>query len=252
MVWAVLLAALTWVSVRDDPPTVREQRSLDQAGPVVDRAVGELVAAAGDAVLALTPARVERGCRVTPFADGATLARGVDVVVPAGEERALLERVADRLPAGWGAGVRATPDGPRLRADAGEFVTVEGRAGTDGRVRLTADTGCRPVGSGYATPPPGAAGAELSVLAEALAALGRPAGPDPEVLAAPCPGGGVARTARVAGGAPPLSPAAALARFATPVADTPEVYAYRRGDVAVLVDRAAGDSPVSATTACPR
>ncbi|MCM0675679.1 hypothetical protein NCC78_13415, partial [Micromonospora phytophila] len=26
--WAVLLAALTWVSVRDDPPTVREQRTL--------------------------------------------------------------------------------------------------------------------------------------------------------------------------------------------------------------------------------
>ncbi|MGS2613210.1 hypothetical protein ACVCAH_01540 [Micromonospora sp. LZ34] len=251
--WAVLLAALTWVSVRDDPPTVREQRTLDQAGPVVDGAVGELVAAAGDAVLALTPARIERGCRVTPFADGATLVRGVDVVVPTGEERALLERVADRLPAGWRAGVRATPDGPRLRADAGEFVTVEGRREADGRVRLIADTGCRPVGTGYAAPPPGAGGAETTALAEALSALGRPAGPAPELLTVPCPGGGVARTARAAAGPPPSSPAAALAPLAplaAPVADTPQVYAYRRGEVAVLLDLAAPDSPVSATTGC--
>ncbi|PWU57244.1 hypothetical protein DLE60_24900 [Micromonospora globispora] len=34
--WAVLLAVLTWISVRDDPPTVREQRTLAEAGPVVD------------------------------------------------------------------------------------------------------------------------------------------------------------------------------------------------------------------------
>ncbi|MGC1214784.1 MAG: hypothetical protein WA890_26440, partial [Micromonospora sp.] len=40
--WALLLAVLTWFSVHDDPPTVREQRTLAEAGPVVDRAVGEL------------------------------------------------------------------------------------------------------------------------------------------------------------------------------------------------------------------
>lgn len=109
--WAVLLGALTWISVRDDPPTVREQRSLTEAGPVVDRAVGELVAAAGDTAV-LTPPVVDRGCRVTPFADGADLSRGVDVFVATGGERTLLEQVADRLPADWRAGVRATSDGP--------------------------------------------------------------------------------------------------------------------------------------------
>ncbi|TBL38290.1 hypothetical protein EYA84_09825, partial [Verrucosispora sp. SN26_14.1] len=34
--WAVLLAGLTWRSARNDPPTVREQRTLAEAGPVVD------------------------------------------------------------------------------------------------------------------------------------------------------------------------------------------------------------------------
>ncbi|MER7473728.1 hypothetical protein, partial [Micromonospora sp. NPDC000018] len=172
--WAVLLTVLTWTSVRDDPPTVREQRSLAEAGPVVDRAAGELAAAAGDTAV-LTPPEVERGCRVTPFADGATLVRAVEAFVPAGEERALLEQVADRLPGHWRAGVRVTSDGPLLRADAGEFVTVEGTVVGDGRVRLVADTGCRPVGDDYAAPTADATGAETEALAAALRALGGPA-----------------------------------------------------------------------------
>ncbi|MEH1102267.1 hypothetical protein, partial [Micromonospora sp. CPCC 205561] len=184
--WGVLLAGLTWASVRDDPPTVREQRSLADAGPVVDRAVGELVAAAGDTAV-LTPPELDEGCRVTPFADGGALSRGVDVFVPAGGERELLEQVAERLPTGWRAGVRVTSDGPRLRADAGEFVTVAGGIEGDGRVRLTADTGCRPIGAGYATPAAGAADAEADALAAALRALGGPARPAPELVAAPCP-----------------------------------------------------------------
>ena len=99
--WAVLLAVLTWFSVREDPPTVREQRTLTEAGPVVDRAVGELLAGVGDGgVAAILPDRLERGCRITPMEDGADLQRGVEVVVP-GDERGLLQRVADRLPAGW-------------------------------------------------------------------------------------------------------------------------------------------------------
>ncbi|MCX4389240.1 hypothetical protein OG777_20235 [Micromonospora peucetia] len=248
--WAVLLGALTWISVRDDPPTVREQRSLTEAGPVVDRAVGELVAAAGDTAV-LTPPVVDRGCRVTPFADGADLSRGVDVFVATGGERTLLEQVADRLPADWRAGVRATSDGPRLRADAGEFVTVSGRVEGDGRVRLTVDTGCRPVGDGYAVPAIGAAGAEADALAEALRTLGGPAGPAPEPVAAPCPGGGTARTVRSAGVPAPASPAAALAPVArVPVLDGPQAYAYRRGPVTVVADLSGDRIVLSATTGC--
>ncbi|MER7417907.1 hypothetical protein ABT346_14160 [Micromonospora peucetia] len=249
--WAVLLGALTWISVRDDPPTVREQRSLTEAGPVVDRAVGELVAVAGDTAV-LTPPEVDRGCRVTPFADGAELSRGVDVFVVAGGERALLEQVAGRLPADWRAGVRVTSDGPRLRADAGEFVTVSGRVRGDGRVRLTVDTGCRPIGDGYPVPAMGAAGAEAEALAEALRTLGGPAEPAPEQVAVPCPGGGTARTARSTGVPAPASPAAALAPIArVPVLDDPQAYAYRRGPVTVVADLSGDRIVLSATTGCP-
>ncbi|MFI7647492.1 hypothetical protein ACIBTZ_15610 [Micromonospora sp. NPDC049460] len=250
--WAVLLTVLTWASVRDDPPTVREQRSLAEAGPVVDRAAGELVAAAGDTAV-LTPPEIERGCRVTPFADGAILTRGVDVFVPVGLERALLERVADRLPGHWRAGVRVTSDdGPRLRADAGEFVTVEGTVVGDGRVRLTADTGCRPIGDGYAAPATGATGAETDALAVALRALGGPAGAAPEVVVAPCPAGGAARTARAAAVPAPPSLAAALAPVArVPMLQTPEAYAYRRGGVMVIAGLSGDRVALSATTGCP-
>ncbi|GIJ75703.1 hypothetical protein SAMN05443287_11412 [Micromonospora phaseoli] len=250
--WTVLLAGFTWVSARDDPPTVREQRTLSQAGPLVDGAIGELVAASDAGVPALAPPEVDRGCRISPFAEGATLVRAVEVAVPVGEERVLLEQVADRLPARWRAGVRLTPDGPRLRADAGEFVTVAGRVVADGRLRLTVDTGCRPVGDGYPGDATGPDGPEASALAEALGALGSPATDRQAVVSAPCPNGGAARTVRSAAGSASTSPPAALAPLAvgTPVVATPELYAYRRDGVAVLADLEQDPILLSATTGC--
>ncbi|RIV37221.1 hypothetical protein [Micromonospora radicis] len=251
--WAVLLAGLTWYSARNDPPTVREQRTLAQAVPVVDAAIGELVAAAAGAVPALAPPEIERGCRITPFATGATLRRQVDLAVAGGEERALLEQVSDGLPAAWRAGVRVTSDGPRLRADAGEFVTVQGRQVGDGRIRLTAETGCRPVDGEPAAPAPGAAGAEARALAEALRALGAPTVEPTELVTATCPGGGVSRTVRSADVVPAGSPTAALAPLAggTPVVETPETYAYRRDGVAVLAELGPDGVTLAATTGCP-
>ena len=179
--WAVLLAGLTWWSVRTDAPTVKEQRSLDQAGPVVDRAIGELTAAVGAAgVPALLPDRLERGCRITPMDDGATLERGVEVAIGGNDVREVLRGIADRLPSGWRAGVSTLDGEPLLRADAGEFVTVEGRSGGPGRVLLTADTGCRPAGSGYRAPSADAA-AESAVLASAGPVSGEPPGADASV-----------------------------------------------------------------------
>ncbi|WP_433344899.1 hypothetical protein [Micromonospora sp. CA-111912] len=247
--WAVLLGVLTWVSVRDDGPTVREQRTLAQAGPVVDRAVGELVAAAaGDRAVALVPDRIEQGCTVTPLLDGATLARAVEVVAPGADPRAVLTEIADRLPAAWRAGVRVTGDGPRLRADAGEFVLVEGRPAGDGRVRLSVRTGCRPVGDGYrASAAQG--GPETAALAAALRALGTPAAPAPVLVAAPCPGGGgPARTARVTLDPAPAEPARALAPVAadTVLFDATEGYAYRQGPVTVAL----AGTELTASTGC--
>ncbi|TDB74852.1 hypothetical protein [Micromonospora sp. KC723] len=252
VLWAVLLGVLTWWSVRTDPPTVREQRTLGQAAPVVDRAVGELVAAIGDGAWALAGTRYEPGCRVTPMAAGAALIGGVTVFVPEGGERVLLERVADRLPAGWRAGVRAGSEGPRLRADAGEFVAVEGRTAGAGRVEFEADTGCRPVDRPYATPPSTAGDASLAAVAEAARALGRPAPTDPEGRSASCPAGGRATTTLVTAGPAPVD-LAGLRSLAAGVAllDTPEVYAYRRGPLVVLADATGTELRLTASASCP-
>ena len=249
--WAVLLAGLTWTSARNDPPTVREQRSLDQAGPLVDRAVGELARAAGAAgLLELGPARIASGCRVTPFADGARLRREVGVLAPTGDEQAVLAGIAERLPASWRAGVGRGLGGPELRADAGEFVAVEGRPTVDGRLRLIVDTGCRPVGDGYPPTPATAAGPETAALTAALRALDRPGDAAPELVTAPCPGGGLARTVRSSVGP---GPAAALAPLAgnAPLLDQPPVYAYRAGDVTVLAEISPDATRLAATVGCP-
>ncbi|MCW3812968.1 hypothetical protein ONA91_00655 [Micromonospora sp. DR5-3] len=245
--WAVLLAGLTWWSVRHDPPTVKEQRSLGQAIPVVDGAVGRLVAAVDGEAWELTPAQLRRGCRVTPLADGATLTRGLDVLVAVGSERALLERVAQRLPADWWAGVGAASGGPRLRADAGEFVAVDGRVVADGRVRLSAATGCRPVDPAYAEPRP--APAVAPELGAALRALGRSGPPPAEVVVAPCPAGGTARTVSAAAGGKPVS-LAPLRPLGVAVVDRPETYAYRAGPVAVLADATGDQLRLAASTGC--
>ncbi|MBM7491175.1 hypothetical protein JOD64_002397 [Micromonospora luteifusca] len=252
--WAALLALLTWMSVRNDPPTVREQRTLGQAGPVVDRAVGELSRAAGAAgLLELSPARVASGCRVTPFADGARLRREVGVLAPTGTERAVLVGIAERLPASWRAEVGPGLDGPELHADAGEFVAVEGLPTVDGRVRLIVDTGCRPVGTGYTAAPTTAAGAEAAALTAALGALGRSSDAVPELVTAPCPGGGMARTARSAGGPGPAPSTDALAPLAgeAPLLDKPPVYAYRTGPVTVLAELSPDATRLAATVGCP-
>ncbi|MEU7715605.1 hypothetical protein ACGF5H_26165 [Micromonospora chalcea] len=248
--WAVLLAGLTWWSVRTDPPTVKEQRSLDQAGPVVDRAIGELTGAVGsDGVPALVPDRLERGCRITPMDSGATLERGVEVAIGGDNARAVLQRIADRLPQAWRAGVSTFDGEPLLRADAGDFVAVEGRADGPGRVLLTAATGCRPLGSGYRAPTADAA-AEAGALASALGRWGGATGAV-QVLAAPCPGGGAARTARGEAAAPADQPlAAAFGGGAAPVVDSADRYA-RPGEPAVLAERVDERVRVAVTTPCP-
>ncbi|SCL20616.1 hypothetical protein GA0070616_2032 [Micromonospora nigra] len=251
LVWAVLLVGLTALSVRRDPPTVREQRTLAQAAWVADRAVGRLALAAGDAPLALVPAQVEPGCRISPFAPGAELVRAVTVLTPAGGERALLERVSEALPADWRAGVRVGTEGPRLRADAGDFVLVEGRVVAEGRVQLRAVTGCRPVRDGWQPPDGDPTGPETPALSAAAALVDSPFARGRSVQIAFCPDGGVVRTTRVAG--PPLAdPRPGLTRLAAGNAavDTLEVYAYRAGAVSVVAEFGADELEISATSVC--
>ncbi len=147
MVWAVFLLVLAYLSVRRDEPTVREQRSLAQATSVVDRAVGALVVAAGpDVMVELADRRVRTGCRISLLRAGAILDVQVVVRGAAADGPVLLDRIAERLPSGYRAGVRRGEGGaePTLRANAGEFVTIRGGVTGPGVVTLTLGTGCRP------------------------------------------------------------------------------------------------------------
>jgi hypothetical protein len=196
VVWLVVLLGAAALSYHRDAPTVREQRTVAEASPVVDRAAGELVAAAWgeDATVEISRRRLVTGCRITPALDGGTLARSVTVRTVAANAPAVLDRIASGLPAGYDAAVRHNDIGGvhRLRADAGEFVAVNGAVTAPGVISLTVQTGCRPHSPGY-DPEAGewsdrehAQGAKAFVIGERAT--------DIEVLdvgIVPCPGGGL-------------------------------------------------------------
>jgi hypothetical protein len=142
--WAVvLLGAAIW-SAHHDPATVREQSGLAEGRQSLDRAVAELVAAAGPGVtVAVQPFQQRSGCRITLSRSGTELDQTVLLTVPDGRDPAvLLDRLAARLPAGWQASYR--PEANRFFADAGDFVAIRGGVDEPSRVTLTAATGCRP------------------------------------------------------------------------------------------------------------
>lgn len=138
---AALLVAAVWSS-QHDPPTVREQSPLAEGRQTLDQALALVVDTAGAGVTAeLGPQRTV-GCRVSLTRPGSELDQSVRLTVPAGEEPALLERLAADLPADWDARYHAGRN--RFFADAGDFVAIRGEAAGSGQVRLTAETGCRP------------------------------------------------------------------------------------------------------------
>jgi hypothetical protein len=254
--WAVLLLVIAYFSVRGDDPTVREQHSIAQASPIVDRALGDIAAAADpNVVVEISGRRVENGCRITPFRDGATLERDITLRTTEADGPALLDRIAQRLPEAYGAGVRQGAGGSKFRADAGEFVGVKGGLTGPGVATFTATTGCRPTVAGFGREPSPAPQIDPEP-ARLLGALGVP---DPAPVArasAPCPGGGSVQTARATGrGQRPGSLAAALRPLAgagaVVVTDQPEVYAYRTGPLSVVVEATDGEVRVATTTGCP-
>lgn len=253
-VWAVLLGALAVVSHRRDAPTVREQRTLAQALPVVDEAVGRLLAGAGDdAVPVIVPRAIERGCRITPMRDGAT-ATGMIRFYTA-DAPGLLDRLGAALPPAYEATVTHRGTSHALDADAGEFVAVRGRIPATGEVQVVVTTGCRPpdVEAGDLLPATAFDDEPGRVLTALAATSVEPA----TSTAAPCPTGGVAETATALGHGIAPSPPPATALGTPPgtveIVNTPKVYAYRQPDglaVAVIPGPASGDARVSVTRGC--
>ncbi|GAB3144618.1 hypothetical protein GCM10027290_23300 [Micromonospora sonneratiae] len=251
--WAVLLLVITYVSARDDVPTVREQHDIAQASPVVERAIAALVAAAGpDVVVELSTPRLEEGCELSLVWEGATLERDVTFRTRETDDRPLLSRIGLALPASYRATVR--PATGTFRADAGEFVAIKGGVTDPGVVKLTASTGCRPSSPDFAVDDQ-----PLTALpidgepARVLAALGVTDRDPVNRVTVPCSGNGSMHTARSVGrGALSASLDATLRPLAgadaVVLAEQPDRYAYRSGPLSVVVEAVDGEIRVTTTS----
>jgi hypothetical protein len=257
--WALLLAGFAVWSVHNDPPSVPEQRDIAAALPALQRATGVMFAAADGADRAVVLGELEfaRGCAVTPVRAGVEASRDVTVRVRADQAPAALAAIARALPPEYAAVVRHNKAGTRhaLRADAGEFVAVEASADANATVfTLRASTGCRPLAPGVQFGSAPAPATELpGAFGDALKALGAAGAPATRTEVA-CPAGG--RTARSVSAAEVAAPADLGRSLQGVVAGTvivqadPQVWAYRAGDVSVVVSDSEGKARVTATTGC--
>jgi hypothetical protein len=250
--WALLLVGL---AAYDNEASVRDQRPIGTALPVVDRVAGELFAAAGpQRVAEVLPMGRPRGCRVTPVRDGVTVEREVRVHVRPGDGPGLLDAVRAALPAAYRASVWHRPDGTEhvLSADAGDFVAVAGEVLAEGAlVRLTASSGCRPLDG----PVPADAGSTGPgpQLVEVAQRLGVPVPTAATWAELTCPGGTRVRSFVAETGPSPADLGGALRgqlAGATVARAEPRAYAYRRGAVSIVVTARDDRVRLSTTTGC--
>ena len=257
--WALALAGFAAWSVRNDPPTVPEQRDIAEALPVVERATGAVLVAAdaADRAVTLGGLSFDRDCALTPVRDGVEATREVTVRVRAGALPATLETIARALPADYAAIVRQNTAGTRygLRADAGEFVGVDATADAGATAfTLLVSTGCRPLADGVDLEPAPVAATEVPAEFTAAVQALKSTAADATSSEVACPGGGrTARTVTVEDLPAPADLGRAvqsLAADAVVVQADPETWAYRAGDVSVVVSDSDGSARVEATTGC--
>jgi hypothetical protein len=262
-VWIVaLVVGGGWYALHGQP-SVREQTTIGNARPVVDRAIVDVVAASNGApVVAVSGFERVNSCKITPVRSGAEFRRVVDLYTSPGSESAILRTIASHLPARYraqasSAGSTGSVSKLALDADAGDYVAVDGTVPAPGRIRIVAATGCRQnVGATVAQPPPAAGSAYVAALAPVFGALGRPPAPYATVADLACPSGGSLRSvqALLPPGSAPASLATTLHTLAvTPAASTATVYAYRSGsvDVVAVADAVTHAVTVTATSRCP-
>lgn len=144
--WAVLILVLAIIA-RDGDVTVQTQRNAAEVRPSVDRAVADIVTAAGPEVaLTVSPYRFDGSCRISLVRRGVFYERLLRLYTPPGEEQALLERIVDRLPDRYATRLRTGEEQLHVFADADELVTVGGDTWPgSGRIEFSIHTGCRPV-----------------------------------------------------------------------------------------------------------
>lgn len=258
--WAVVVVAIAAWSVRNDPPSVPDQRNIAQALPYLENAAAAMLTAAdGPGQVVVLGDLTAEDCRITPVRPGVAVSRSVTVHIRADRAQAAFIKIAQGLPAGFHAEARHDAQNARqdLYADAGGYVAIEATAQSDDTVlSLRAETGCRPTAAGAdlspadapATTPPAAFDRAMRLLGAAPSAAG---GPVQRSVA--CSGGGSARTV-IGGEVPePAGFADALEDSRTPAAIVqaePHAWAYRDGDASIVVSGSEGLVRVTATVGC--
>jgi hypothetical protein len=246
--WAVVLVVAGTYATRHGKPTVREQTTIVEALPTLDRAVAAVVqAAAGPRVVVSLGGyeRTSNDCKAGNRT-GERYERVATVYTVPGEEPALFDRIATGLPARYEPVVRHAKVVHSLRADAGFYVRLTGDLDAPGAVRFTAETGCRMRGGTVpaaraATAPPatgdvlgrlGVSGGQATSFA-VLCASGKEL--DAITVTAPRPGG-------------PL--AAALPDGVAPIIARADLVVYERAGLGVAARLRDGDLQVTAATGC--
>ncbi len=173
--WLVVLAVGGTLYALRGAPSAREETTVSQAAPTVDRALVDLARAAGpDTVTTIDWYRRTGTCDVTAARSGVRYQREILVYTAPGGEAAAVSRLAAGLPARYRATV--APDGDDrsvLTADAGDYVAVQGGYAGEGLVRVTADTGCRAPGRALPAAPRTSQG-DRDRIGRLAAALGVP------------------------------------------------------------------------------
>ncbi|MEV4707800.1 hypothetical protein [Actinoplanes sp. NPDC049316] len=252
--WTLVLAGLAVWSVRKDPPTVPEQRTITEALPVLHRAAGVVVAAADgpDRVIAIGPVALDRDCALTPVRGGVEASQEVTVRVRPDEAFGVLDSIARALPRAYRAAIRHDAEDTRqvLRGDAGEFVGVEAEAGAGSTsFVLRISTGCRPGAAPDEPPGPVAQPpAPFVAASKALGGTGTATG-----VSVTCPDGRTATTVTAGDLAAPKDLGRALRDVvagALVIQAEPHAWAYRVGEASLIVSDGDGTARVSATTSC--
>ncbi len=246
VVWGVVILGLGYYSLRNDPPTAREQTTIAEALPQVDAALAD-VASTLDANTTVAVLggyqQVGRGCSVTVARGGARFERTLIVYTKEGSEPAVLERIRRALPERYKAGLSHNV----LSADAGNFVSVRGGVANPGQVRIAADTGCRAMNARVEESTP--AGANREPVQAVLDSLKLTAA-QWQTHRVACPKGGTLWTVEADTASAPATLPDTLRPASGVVFDKPDLLAFRSGPAGVTVRIADNALVVTATTGC--
>jgi hypothetical protein len=246
--WAIFLIGAGAWAARNGKPTVREQTTIVEALPTVDRALAAVVTAAAGprAVVGVggyerTDAACSAGNRT-----GERYQRVATVYVVPGTEGDVIDRVGAGLPGGWGATVRHRDGLHALRADAGFYVRLTGAVTEPGELRFTADTGCRRRGGKVPQPP---AAANPPSTADLLSRLGVTGGGTAS-FAVRCASKSDLSATTVSAPRPSVPLAGALPDGAEPIVTRADLLVFMTGGVGYALKLRAEDVQITAASGC--